>query len=368
FEKDYADDFKALFRGPRAFLNGEPLYDLAAIEANHLGNSYKYPPFFVLVMAPLTGIPFGPAIQLWRALNLACVLGAAWFLWRGGKQPLRSWSSLALLLLLLSLQPIHDSLRYGQVDGIIVLGVAAAYWALRRGRWGWVGVALALPIAMKLYPAFLLLHAGVRRRWRALLAAAVATAALTLLGIALLGWPVHATYLASVLPGSGGGTAWVENQTINGFLNRLGASSVALLPDGGGVVSWLTYLGALALAAWTARRSLDRDEGAGYGLWVLAMLIAVPISWIHYEALLLVPLFHIFVVAERRARPLEWRWVFVYALAWMLLAYGNQWTFFNRLWLGPAWALALSYKWYGLLLLWLALAYDPLFGRQKDNG
>jgi hypothetical protein len=221
---------------------------------------------------------------------------------------------------------------------------------------------------MKLYPAYLLLHAVVLRRWRAPLAAAITVLALTALAIALLGWPVHATYFATVLPASGGGTGWIENQTLNGFLNRLGASSAALLPDAGGTVRWLTYLGALALSALAAQRTLRRDIGASFGLWVVTLLIVMPISWIHYEALLIVPFFHLFVAAERRAQPLDRRMVFVYAAACMLLAYGNQWTFFGRIWLGPAWAFVLSYKWYGMLLLWIGLAYDPLFSAESPAG
>jgi RsiW-degrading membrane proteinase PrsW (M82 family) len=83
----------------------------------------------------------------------------------------------------------------------------------------------------------------------------------------------------------------------------------------------------------------------------------------HYAAVLLIPFYQLFVRLEQQppqTNALPWRVLLLYALAWLLLCYGNQWTFFDRtMYDGPLWVLVLSYKFYGLLLLWFALAFDP---------
>ncbi len=359
FAKDYADDFKVLFRGPRAFIQGDQLYDLAAIRQNALSNLYKYPPFFVLIMGGLTGLPFGPAIQLWRAINLLVFLIGAGVLWRWSKLPLRSWSTVGLAYLVLAFQPFVDVLRYGQVDMLVVFAAACALWALSQGRWGIWGALLALAAAIKLYPVYLVLHAVIHRRWRGVIGFAGAFLGLWAIGIIALGWGVHSTYLREVLPISGSGTAWVENQTFNGFMNRLITLPLALVPETSGVVRWLTYAGGLVGTMLTIWRTRTMTPGAGFGLWLVSMVIILPSAWIHYEVILLIPFYQALVRLDRD--PLRWSWptLALYALAWSLLCAGNQWTFFNRTYHGPLWTLLLSYKLYGLMLLWAAIAFDP---------
>lgn len=359
FAVDYAVDFLPLFRGPRSFWNGQALYDLDAIRKNNLSATFKYPPFFALVMGPITGIFIGIAIQIWRAANALLLLASAFMLWRWSKRPLRAWSTIALVYIILAFQPMADTLGYAQVDLIVLFGLAAALLPLARGRWGWFGALLALPAVIKLYPAYILGVALTARRWRAILGFAGAFALLCAVSIAILGLPVHLTYLRDVLPLSGGGTGWVENQTLNGFLNRLLGDTIRLLPDMPGLARTLTYTGALLGTLLTMYRTRRMTPEASMGLWIVSMLIVLPASWIHYEVVLLIPFYQLFVRLERSPTPLPWRAALLYILAWGLLCYGNQWTFYESVLHGPVWELVLSYKLYALMLLWLAIALDP---------
>jgi hypothetical protein len=137
------------------------------------------------------------------------------------------------------------------------------------------------------------------------------------------------------------------------------------------LVRGLTYLGALLCSVATALRVRHMTPEAGYTLWIVALLIIVPIAWMHYLALLVIPWYHLLVRLERAEQHgqawLSWRSLLCYCLAWMLLCYGNQWSFFDRTWHGPLWVLLLSFKWYGLLLLWVALAFDPT-AAQPERG
>lgn len=419
FLSDYSNDFTALFRGPRSFLSGDPLYKLEVLQGNPLVNTYKYPPFFVFLMGPITGLPYVPAFYIWRGFNLLLLCLALLLLWRWSGQPLRSWSTVGLLYLLLVFRPLSESLGYGQLDIVILVSLAAALLALKHGRWGWWGAALAVPAAIKLYPAFLVVHTVFSRfrakkpqmnidkhrfpeqsvfirvslwlkqgiQWRGVVGFVVGFVVLTGLAIAVFGWDVHLMYLTEVLPVSGGGTAWVENQTINGWLNRLVTNRIELGPDSPGIVRWLTYAAAVVMVfltvlltmrcsdgAATMRRGdatdeanmLQRDDAtvrrrdesgagddhAGFGLWIITMLIILPAAWIHYQAILIIPLYQLFVRLERQTTGIRWQPLVMISLAWMLLCYGNQWTFFDLSYHGPIWALLLSYKLYALLLLW----------------
>jgi hypothetical protein len=369
--KGYSTDFTALFRGAHAFLNGDSLYNFEHLTTNHLGDTYKYPPFFVFLMGPFTRFHYDNAIWLWHLFNLALLIVAVWLLWRWSGQPLRSWSTLGLAFLVLTFKPLVDALGQGQADIIILTGLAAALLALGRGRWGWWGAALAFPAAVKLYPAYLLLHGVVLQRWRSIGGFALAGVLLALLSVVVFGWQVHTTFLFEVLPTIGGGTAWAENQTLNGFLNRLATDEIALQPGESLLVRGLTYLGALLCSVATALRVRHMTPEAGYTLWIVALLIIVPIAWMHYLALLVIPWYHLLVRLERAEQHgqawLSWRSLLCYCLAWMLLCYGNQWSFFDRTWHGPLWVLLLSFKWYGLLLLWVALAFDPT-AAQPERG
>lgn len=357
---DYARDFYALFSGVRRLLiNGQPLYLLDEIRANPLGQTYKYPPMFALLMAPITPLRFVPAFMVWKFANLAMLTASAVLLFRMYRVRLRSWAGAGMLLVLLSLRPLTDTLGYGQVDLIVLLLLTLGLLAVRRRRDVFLGVWLGIATALKLYPAYLLGFALLRRRPRALLGAAIGGGALTLASLLWLGWPVHATFLRDVLALTGVGTAWVENQTFNGFINRLlSPEQVSLLPDGGGALRLATYACALAftaLTAWLTRPAGRMRADVAYGMWIIAMLLIIPAAWMHYEALLLIPFCQAFVLARDAERPLRWPAAVAYALAWLLLAHGNLWTFFDKSLHGPYWQLILSYKFYGMLMLYGAI-------------
>lgn len=357
---DYGRDFHAIYGGVADFLAGEaPLYDLPVIADNPLTDRYKYPPQFAVLFAPFALPPFGAAFTLWRLANLALLGLAALALLRAYGLRLRSWPAAGLLLIILTLRPIADTLRYGQVDLPLLALMALALRDLARGRdwaWGaWVGVAAAL----KLYPAYLLGLALARRSWRPVAGAALAALALTLLSVAAFGWEIHRVFLSQVLGATGVGTTWVENQTVGGLISRLlSPERVALEPDRGALVRLAGYAWAAALTAltlWLTRPAAMRADLA-YGLWVTAMLLALPVAWMHYQVVLVIPLLQALVLAAERPGGLPWPAVACYALAWGLLAHGNLWTFYGSELYGPYWQLILSYKLFGLLLLYAAQA------------
>ncbi len=359
FERDYADDFKALYRGPSYYFQGKGLYDFEAIAANPFSNTYKYPPFFVFFMAPFTSLTFTPAIQSWRAFNIVVMLIASASLMRGYQQHWRSWVAFGLGFMLLVFQPINDSLRYGQVDMLMLLPLVIATIGLLKERWHWFGAMIAIPTMLKLYPAYLLVQAVIAKRWRAVAIFIVTCIGLTTLSMLVFGWDVHAQFIQHVLPTTSGGTGWVENQTWNGLINRLINPTIGLTPDTLIVVKLATYLIAFGFSVATWWFSRKMSAANGFGLWIITMLMILPSTWIHYQVLLIIPLFQLLVRIHQTKQLPSWTIFALYGLALVILSIGNQWTFYDRSYHGVFWALLLSYKLYGLILLWCALAFDP---------
>jgi hypothetical protein len=355
---DYTSDFTALFRGPRSFLNGENPYDLEVIHGNHLVLTYKYPPFFFFLMGPLTGLPYVPGLIVWRLINILLLGVTLYLMWRWSKRPLRSWSTLGLGYLLLTYQPLNYTIGFGQFDIFILLALAAALLFIQRDKWGWYGAVLAFPAAVKFYPAYLVAHGVARRHWRSMLAFVASFALLWGLAIVVFGWDIHRIYMFEIMPTLRSGTVWPENQTINGFLNRLAANSIEFGADAPGFIRWVAYLGMLVFTIWTFIRAQYMDAESGFGIWIVAMLIVIPIAWIHYQTILLLPMYQLFVRLDRDPQRLRWQTLALYSLAWMLLCYGSHWAFFDQTYHGPVWGLVLSYKLYGMLFLWFALASD----------
>jgi hypothetical protein len=364
FSGDYARDFHAMYRGIRWLVTGAgPLYQIDELRQNPLAATYKYPPPFALVLAPLVQLSFVPALVIWRCINLGLLIAAIVLLLRIYRVPLRSWAGAGLLLLVCNLRALTDTLNYGQLDILLLLLIIAGLPALTkflaaRPSLIW-GFGLGIGVMFKIYPAYLLGFALLHRRWRALAGAALAAA--LLLGVSLLafGPAVHWTFLTQVFATTGAGTGWVENQTFNGLLNRLLVfERLDLVPDGGGPLRLATYVwaaGLTALTAWLTRPGGGMRPGPGYSLWIVSMLLVLPSAWMHYQTLTLIPLFLVFVLARDEPERLTWPGLACAALAWGLLAHGNLWTFFDRSLHGPFWQLILSFKFYGLLLLYSAM-------------
>ncbi len=356
-----ATDFAALFGGARRlFVQGAPLYDLEAIRNNPFGDVYKYPPFFALVLFPLVRLPTLTALELWQEINLVFVVVAALLLARLYRFERSPWLWAGLAFLLLSWRAIWDSIGYGQADLLLFLPLVGALYALRRGRGEVAGLLLALCTLLKLYPAFLVLFLLLRREWRGLAGYAVGMAGLSGLSVLLLGWPVHAVYLRDVLPISGGGTAWIENQTLNGFFNRLFTDRLALSPVTSPRADHLALaVGALFVlaAAWFVYRYGQKGAAGydlGFSLLVTTMLLVIPSAWVHYEVLLLLPFVQLLALAYTKG-TLPFRILAVLGVSLGLLCLGNAWLFYDREVFGRFWQLLLSYKVYGIVLLWLGL-------------
>jgi hypothetical protein len=347
-------DFWILFKGAREWARGGSLYDLQAIQTDHFGHVFKVPPFYGMLFVPFV-FQDGLQILLFHRILNTVLLGLTGLVW------LRMWglrpaSALgAGLLILLNCRPFADTIAFGQIDLVLLLLLSLALWALRGERDLLAGALIALGTLFKIYPVLLLAFLVAKRQWRALGGFALGMLLYNGLAVAVMGWEMHRIYLFEVLPKIGGTTSWVENQTVSGFLARLVSPptvadifanrSLALL--GTALSGALGLLGCALALPEAPRRSTA--YALQYGAFLLLMVLVVPAAWMHYETLLLVPFAALLLHA--REHPLRLPRAAGLALGFALVAYGNQWSYYDGTVMGLLTVAGVSYKFYGMLLL-----------------
>jgi hypothetical protein len=354
-----APDFWILFKGAREWARGGSLYDINAVLTNHFGYVFKVPPFYGMLFVPFV-FQDGERILLFHRMLNTLLLGATFWAWyRMWGLRLLSVASVGALALL-NLRPLSGTIALGQIDLALLLILTLALWALRRERDLLAGALVALGTLFKIYPVLLLGFLLVKRRWRGLAGFALGMLLFNALAVAVMGWEMHRIYLTQVLPNIGGTTAWVENQTVSGFITRLFAPpmeatifrdrTISLL---GQALSGALILLACALALRPARPD-STAYALQYSLFLLLMVLAVPAAWMHYETLLFIPFGALLL--HLRDRTIGAARAAALAASFALIAYGNQWSFFDGTVMGVLTIAGVSYKFYGMLLLGGVLA------------
>lgn len=356
-------DFFILWRAAYDFNLDRPLYKINDVLANHFGHVFKVPPFYGMLFLPVaeaTDAQYNVALAAHRGLNIVLYLTTGGLLARLLQPRLGLVAALGTIGVIMGLmQPPFDTIAYGQIDIVLLLLLTVALLSLRSRRDWLVGLAIALGALFKLYPLMLLGFLLVRREWKAIGWSVAWLVLLNGIAVGVMGWQNHVVYVTQVLPNIGGGTSWVENQTINGFLSRLLTGTMQTDPVRDPLINLLTY-GCFALVAGTSlllafvpsdrRSSLFALQ---FSLFAVVMVLAVPAAWMHYSTITI--LTFVALVWYAADQPFTLGRAALIALAFALIGYGNQWSFFDGTRNPGLPALALSYKFYGLLVLWVVL-------------
>lgn len=158
---------------------GSQLYDLDAVRRVErdvarsagidLGDSvgpWWNPPVYAWAFAPLSALPFGQALAVWTAVNLAAAGVAASLLGRMAAPDCASDRGLVALLVLVS-APLLQSVTHGQNSPISLLLVTIAAAAWRDGRTFTASACLGLLLYKPQLAAALAVVLVLHRGWRA---------------------------------------------------------------------------------------------------------------------------------------------------------------------------------------------------------
>ncbi|MFH9983444.1 glycosyltransferase family 87 protein [Streptomyces sp. NPDC017179] len=259
------------------------------------GYGFTYPPSAALSMLPMALVDLDTAIAGALLLNLVAVAVVLRIL-AGRELDRHGWFGWALAACALALlEPVRDTISFGQVNILLLALVLTDGWLLSTGRGRWAGAGIGLAAAVKLTPAvFIGLLLLARRRRAAAVATAVTTAATVLAAWAApdasrFYW-THAVWDTTRV----GRLDYVSNQSLQGVLARLAA------PGEPSRAAWaLAVLAVLAVWAWRTRQALRADDWrAAFALTGLVSCLISPITWVHHLVWLL-PSFAVLAHARR---------------------------------------------------------------------
>jgi alpha-1,2-mannosyltransferase len=254
-----------------------------------------YPPFAALLFRPLALLSDRSAMLLWLWLNLASAVAGAILVARTALP--KSWPAIELgILAALVFDPATYNYWHGQINPLLFLLLAGAYWAYVKDRQVTAGVLLGLVAGIKIAPVIFLILLIRRRWWRATAAMLVTGAVTVALGAVALGIRVNLTFFTEVLPDLNRATGWIYDQSLGGAVSRLANQSVLRVQPTSVLVQIANVVAALLvlwLAGWATRPEpmTPQERGAEYGLGIIAMLLAGGIAWYPHFMYLLIPLF-----------------------------------------------------------------------------
>jgi alpha-1,2-mannosyltransferase len=253
--------------------------DLYGVPLGYL--PFTYPPFAALVFAPIDHLPVGGAQLLVTTASIASILVAVRAtLAIAGWPATRARLSLCLAAsaVTLWLEPVQATLRYGQINLVLM---ALVLWDLSRAddrpaKGALVGIAAG----MKLTPALFAVYLLVTGRTRAA-AVAAGTFVMTVVVGGLLAPSATSDFWGGLLfldPKRTGDVAFVGNQSLRGAALRVFGDT--------GAVHAAVLVASLAVAVvgiQTARRAHRAGhEATGILLCALTGLLVSPISWTHH--------------------------------------------------------------------------------------
>ena len=310
-------DLEVYRDGASTFLHhSSTLYDAML---GRFGLPFIYPPFAAIAFVPLTHLDWDLTRQVFTAVGLAALVASVWWAWgmtgrRAGVD--RAGLTLAVAAIALWLEPIQQTLLFGQIN-LIVLGLVVYDLHLRDDR-PWKGVALGLAVGLKLTPALFVVCLFLTGRRRAAVTAVGTFAVTVAIGFVTAPSAARQYWGGDFLVGDKVSQLYVGNQSVKGALLRL---------LGEGTTADRLYLVLAVVVAvaglWLAVRAHRAgDELLGVVVTALTMLLVSPVSWSHHwvwVALVLV------LLADRALRrPLGW------ALPTMAIVVLLSWAWFGR--------------------------------------
>jgi hypothetical protein len=234
------------------WIAGRHYLDLHSPYGHSVSEAFVYPPPAALLFAPLALLPYHVAAGVFLVGSLGAVVGALWLL---GIRDRRLYAATFLSPAVLT------ALTIGTITPMLLLGLAAV-WRFRDRRGVAIPVALLIVLKLFLWPVLLwLLLTG---RKRATVEAVVLSLALTLVTWAWIGF-ADITRYPSIL---------------DRLVRAEGAKSYALAS---GRIAELLLAGVVVAALLIGRRLGERRL---FAIAIVGAILASPIVWLHYFALL----------------------------------------------------------------------------------
>lgn len=302
------EDFGAYMGAARSMAAGGSPYAQFS-STTPVMSGFTYPPFAAILVQPLALLTDRQALSVWLALSLVTTVAAAIIVARVALPA--SWPRVELALLAaIAFGPVTYNYWHGQINGVIFLLLAVAYWAYVDGRQTTAGVVIGLAAGIKVAPIVLVVLLLRRRWWRGSAAMLATLAATIAAGLVVIGTGATRTFISEVLPTLSRPMGWLYSQSITSFIGRLFNHSVLVVqstPMWMNVLCVVAGVAILGMAAWVTRPGElpGAERGAEFGLGVVAMLLAGSLAWYAHFTALLIPLAAAAGLVAARGRSTE---------------------------------------------------------------
>lgn len=274
----YHLDLEVYRFGAQTLLNGGALYGPMPTTAVGLALPFTYPPVAAVLLAPATLVPLPVAgvvlTVLTAGLLLVVIALVAGTLWPARPRWLLAG---AVLPVAIFLEPVRETVSYGQINVLLMVLVAVDCLAgkprLPRG------VLIGLAAAVKLTPAAFVLFFLLRKDFRSVRNAGAGFAAATAAGF-VFAWTDSVRYWTGTVFDTGriGTPHFAGNQSLSAVLTRFGMD-----PPVRTAVWLLGVAVVLGLAVLGMRRAFAAELPVlALGVNALAVLICSPVSWSHH--------------------------------------------------------------------------------------
>jgi alpha-1,2-mannosyltransferase len=277
----YGIDLDVYRIGGHAWLSGADLYGRLPPTRSGARLPFTYPPIAAVLLSPLSLMPMaaaGTALALCTVALVAVVL-RVFLSCLAAPERVSGWTLAWLLPPALFLEPVRNTLGYGQIN-VILMALVTLDCLASAPRWP-RGALVGLAAAVKLTPAAFVLFFLLRRDYRAAASAAGSFATATGAGF-LLAWHDSVQYWTRTIFQTSriGNPAYAANQSIQAVLTRAGLDPHTLA----GTAVWLALSITVLLVAC---RGMRHAFTAGENCWALsvnafAALLISPISWSHH--------------------------------------------------------------------------------------
>jgi alpha-1,2-mannosyltransferase len=344
---------------------GAPVYQSVFFD---MGIKFQYPLLSILPVYWLQdwGITFPQFLAVTRILSwlavwlvaAAGVLIAARLLPSNIASGARKAALSAVLIAGICFHPLLRGYTLGQVQILLALGFAIAFYCWLRGREKSAGALIGILALIKPQFVLLLIWAALRKRWGAL-AAGLATAAVGfLISVVVFGWHNNLDYLSVLSKLSHTGEAYEMNQSMNGLLNRLLFNGQNLIPESaiasalpsynpivyaGTVLSTIALVGIPLFFPWKERRGGMAD----FSCMAVVATVASPVAWEHHYSIFL-PIFVWLWFSQFAGRSRGYQTALL-ALAYILIS--DCLSLFNLLATKPVLNMLQSYTYFGGLIV-----------------
>lgn len=329
---------------------------------------FLYPPPALLTFYPLSWMSYDTArVAFVVVSHLLFLIVGFLLLFRILRFRFGSTLSIVAVAYTLMFHPFRAVVELGQVNMAVLLCLCLAWWG-HKARWhpAAIAVPLSLAILIKTYPALLLLYLLLRRDLKTPAYTIGLCAVYVGLSLVLLPQGVWQGWLSEVaVTGGYGQVPWHSispaapwNQSLNGFFARLfldNEFSAVLVPSGlaARVVPALAALLVVGVTSAVTLRSRlvddpDTRRNVEWALFLLAMVLASPLSWEHHLVFILPSALVVLGLVARRPRSIAVLAVLGAALlllAWRVPIWSEQLQH-------GGWILLISVKLYAVLILW----------------